>query len=133
MADTESENNDERLQVLRMINAIKLANRAQVPPSVLSYHIARNNSDIRFVTSAGQPDNNNMDQTNKKPEQDKVTDTMSSSYGEAYATRSDEEGFGGIYGGNKEDEENIKHGKAPEYETKQGSEVKEKEKARNQP
>ncbi|KAH0699037.1 hypothetical protein KY284_013252 [Solanum tuberosum] len=119
-----------------MINAIRLANRAQLPPShVLSYHIARNNLDIRFrqvVTSAGQPDNN-MNQTNKKPEQDKATDTMSSSYGEAYATRSDEEGFGGIYGGNKEDEENIKHGKAPEYETKQGSEVKEKEKARNQP
>ncbi|KAK4710216.1 hypothetical protein R3W88_004729 [Solanum pinnatisectum] len=123
-------------KVLRMINAIRLANRAQLPPSVLSnplaYHIARNNSDIRFVTSAGQPDNNNMDQT-KKPEQDKAADTMSSSYGEAYATRSDEEGFGGIYGGNKEDEENIKHGKAPECETKQGSEVKEKEKARNQP
>lgn len=38
---------------------------------------------------------------------------MSSSYGDAYATRSDEEGFGGIYGGNKEDEENIEHGKAP--------------------
>lgn len=38
---------------------------------------------------------------------------MSSSYGDAYATRSDDEGFGGIYGGNKEDEENIKHGKAP--------------------
>ncbi|TMW99487.1 hypothetical protein EJD97_002468 [Solanum chilense] len=124
-----------------MINTIKLANRAQIPPSVLSnplpYHIARNNSDIRFrqfVTSAGQPDNNNnMDQTNNKPQQDKAADTMSSSYGDAYATRSDEEGFGGIYGGNKEDEENIEHGKAPEYETKQGSEVKEKEKARNQP
>jgi len=26
---------------------------------------------------------------------------MSHSYGEGYATRSDEEGFGGIYGGNQ--------------------------------
>ncbi|XP_055804744.1 uncharacterized protein LOC129873641 [Solanum dulcamara] len=122
-----------------MINAIRLANRTQLPPSVLSnplpYHIARNSgvTDIRFrqvVTSAGQPDNN-MDQT-KKPKQDKPSETMSSSYGDAYATRSDDEGFGGIYGGNEEDEENIKHCKAPEYDAKQGSEVKEKEKTRNQ-
>ncbi|MCE3216189.1 hypothetical protein HAX54_005336 [Datura stramonium] len=124
-----------------MINAIRLANRAQPPPSVLSnplpYHIARSSaSEITFrqvVTSAGQPDHN-MDHTKKPaPDQEhKAADTMSSSYGDAYATRSDEEGFGGIYGGNKEDEENIKHGKAPEYDTKQGSEVEEKEKARNQ-
>ncbi|XP_019267708.1 PREDICTED: uncharacterized protein LOC109244985 isoform X2 [Nicotiana attenuata] len=61
-----------------------------------------------------------------------ILDTMSSSFGDGYATRSDEEGFGGIYGGNKEDEEKIIHGKAHEYDTNQGSEVKEKEKARNQ-
>ncbi|CAA3001368.1 Hypothetical predicted protein [Olea europaea subsp. europaea] len=38
------------------------------------------------------------------------------SFGEGYATRFDEEGFGGIYGGNqtisKEDEEKIVHGNA---------------------
>ena len=28
-------------------------------------------------------------------------DTMSHSFGEGYATRSDEEGFGGVYGGNQ--------------------------------
>jgi hypothetical protein len=28
-------------------------------------------------------------------------DVMSHSFGEGYATRSDEEGFGGIYGGNQ--------------------------------
>lgn len=33
-----------------------------------------------------------------------------SSFGEGYATRSDEEGFGGIYGGNQEDEEKVVHG-----------------------
>ncbi|KAK4347972.1 hypothetical protein RND71_034311 [Anisodus tanguticus] len=124
-----------------MINAIRLANRAQPPQFVFSnplpYRIGRNSGgEIRFrqvVTSAGQSDN--MDQT-KKPAADKeehtTEDTMSSSYGDAYATRSDDEGFGGIYGGNKEDEENIKQGKAPDYDTKQGSEVKEKEKARNE-
>lgn len=36
-----------------------------------------------------------------------------SSFGEGYATRSDEEGFGGIYGGNQEDEEKIVHGNTP--------------------
>ncbi|KAH0700264.1 hypothetical protein KY285_014513 [Solanum tuberosum] len=36
-----------------------------------------------------------------------------SSYGEGYATRSDEEGIGGIYGGNQEDEEKIDHGNTP--------------------
>ncbi|KAL6520054.1 hypothetical protein OROHE_017197 [Orobanche hederae] len=64
-----------------------------------------------------------------------VRDTMSS-FGEAYATRSDDEGFGGIYGGNqylhKDTEDKNVHGEAPELERSQGSEVKEKEKARNQ-
>lgn len=53
-----------------------------------------------------------------------------SSFGEGYATRSDEEGFGGIYGGNqyvsKEGEEKD------EFDHNQGSHVKEKEKARHQ-
>nr|GLL26326.1 uncharacterized protein LOC109177832 [Ipomoea trifida] len=70
----------------------------------------------------------------------KVRDTMSS-FGEGYATRSDEEGFGGIYGGNTQEEEEEHHkiipGNAPaaseEYGENQGSEVKEKEKGRHQP
>ena len=33
---------------------------------------------------------------------------MEESFGEAYATRSDEEGFGGIYGGNDEDNAAMK-------------------------
>ncbi|KAJ0684031.1 hypothetical protein HanLR1_Chr11g0386731 [Helianthus annuus] len=63
-------------------------------------------------------------------------DVMSHSYGEGYATRSDEEGFGGTYGGNQslshEDEDKIVHGNSPDYDKTQGSEVKEKEKARHQ-
>ncbi|XP_009614702.1 uncharacterized protein [Nicotiana tomentosiformis] len=125
-----------------MINAIRLATIRAQPPAVFSnplpYHIGRKSSEIRFrqvVTSSGQPDNSNKMGQTKKPADEaehKAADTMSSSFGDGYATRSDEEGFGGIYGGNKEDEEKITHGKAPEYDTNQGSEVKEKEKARNQ-
>lgn len=39
-----------------------------------------------------------------------------SSFGEGYATRSDEEGFGGTYGGNAEEmpeQDKIVHGKVP--------------------
>lgn len=55
---------------------------------------------------------------------------MSHSFGEGYATRSEEEGFGGTYAPNqtlnKEDEEDeVAH-------ENQGSEVKEKERGRNQ-
>nr|CAB3493428.1 unnamed protein product [Digitaria exilis] len=56
-----------------------------------------------------------------------IRDVMSHSFGEGYATRSEEEGFGGVYGRPDPEE----HGGAddhPEYDTSQGSEVKEKEK-----
>ncbi|KAL3813210.1 hypothetical protein ACJIZ3_014478 [Penstemon smallii] len=91
---------------------------------------------VRFaktVSGSNQPDlSNKMDQN-----QESVSKTGDmSSFGEGYATRSDEEGFGGIYGGNqslsKEDEDKIVHGNALEYDESQGSEVKEKETARNQ-
>lgn len=46
-----------------------------------------------------------------------IRDVMSHSFGEGYATRSDEEGFGGVYGGNQslshEDEDKIVHGNCP--------------------
>ncbi|KHN41981.1 hypothetical protein glysoja_003721 [Glycine soja] len=43
-----------------------------------------------------------MDKTQKpSTEENKQGDTMSHSFGEGYATRSDEEGFGGVYGGNQ--------------------------------
>ncbi|KAH7655762.1 hypothetical protein IHE45_18G032700 [Dioscorea alata] len=61
---------------------------------------------------------------------------MYNSFGDGYGTRSDEEGFGGIYGRNqefsKENEPKPKHGENhSEYDTSQGSKIKEKEKARH--
>ncbi|KAH7673668.1 hypothetical protein IHE45_08G022400 [Dioscorea alata] len=72
-----------------------------------------------------------------KNQQQPYRDVMYDSFGDAYGTRSDEEGFGGVYGRNqelsKENEPKPKHGENHEYDTSQGSEVKEKEKARHQP
>nr|XP_043614736.1 uncharacterized protein LOC122586811 [Erigeron canadensis] len=85
-----------------------------------------------------QETDHNMDkkQDPAAKEVEKKGDVMSHSFGEGYATRSDEEGFGGIYGGNQslsnEDEDKIVNANSPEYDKTQGSEVKEKEKARNQ-
>ncbi|KAL0692121.1 hypothetical protein Bca4012_059301 [Brassica carinata] len=52
---------------------------------------------LSFATASDQQ---KMD---KKPENpsEKTGDVMSHSFGEGYATRSDEEGFGGTYGGNQ--------------------------------
>ncbi|KAI4381158.1 hypothetical protein MLD38_007264 [Melastoma candidum] len=82
------------------------------------------------------PDDN---RENKRDDGDhstvKAGDVMEHSFGEGYATRSDEEGFGGIYGGNdswklkKPGEIDEDH---PDYDKSQGSEVKEKEKGRFQ-
>lgn len=61
---------------------------------------------------------------------------MSHSFGEGYATRCEDDGFGGIYGGNqtvaKADQEQLIHENHHAYDKTQGSEVKEKEKARHQ-
>lgn len=74
------------------------------------------------------------------PKTTSTVDPMSNSFGEGYATRSEEEGFGGVYGGNQRlrpeecDKENVVREKnhSDDYRT-QGSEVKEKEKGRNLP
>ncbi|XP_062209415.1 uncharacterized protein LOC133911223 isoform X2 [Phragmites australis] len=71
---------------------------------------------------------------NARDDMHKTTgDVMTHSFGEGYSTRSDEEGFGGVYGGNDPVEHpgTEIHPSHPEYDTSQGSEVKEKEKARN--
>lgn len=60
---------------------------------------------------------------------------MAHSFGEGYSTRSDEEGFGGIYGRNQASEIKHKdeiHEDHPMYDKTQGCEVKEKEKGRHQ-
>ncbi|CAN6297974.1 unnamed protein product [Urochloa humidicola] len=70
----------------------------------------------------------------KRDDMHKTTgDVMTHSFGEGYSTRSDEEGFGGVYGGNDPVEHpgTEIHPSHPEYDTTQGSEVKEKEKARH--
>ncbi|KAL6637746.1 hypothetical protein ACP70R_025318 [Stipagrostis hirtigluma subsp. patula] len=56
-------------------------------------------------------------------------DVMAHSFGEGYSTRSEEEGFGGVYGRGDPDE--TEHTGHHEYDTSQGSEVKEKERARH--
>ncbi|KAL0378127.1 UNVERIFIED_CONTAM: hypothetical protein Sradi_3118200 [Sesamum radiatum] len=123
-----------------MLNALKSA-RAHQPslcPYSLQNHIARKPSGtVRFVQATAGPkqhdSSDSMDQ--KQDPRSKTGDTMTS-FGEGYATRSDEEGFGGIYGGNqyvvKDADDKNAHANAPEFDQNQGSEVKEKEKARNQ-
>ncbi|GFQ01326.1 hypothetical protein PHJA_002276500 [Phtheirospermum japonicum] len=124
-----------------MLNAVRTA-RAQ-RPSLFSYSylpnhtVTRKPSGVRFAQSVSgpkQPDSS--DEMDPKQDHETKTRDAMSSFGEGYATRSDEEGFGGIYGGNqylrKDGEDKNVHGKDPEFDHSQGSEVKEKEKARNQ-
>ncbi|KAK1357576.1 Late embryogenesis abundant protein [Heracleum sosnowskyi] len=86
---------------------------------------------IKFQHSQAKP--HNMDEAEKsKPKTEHGDAGMTESFGDGYATRSNEEGFGGIYGGNEE--EGV-HGTTAEekgYEKSQGSHVEEKEKARNE-
>ncbi|ESW28932.1 hypothetical protein PHAVU_002G029900 [Phaseolus vulgaris] len=103
----------------------------------LSSKLCREASAVRFCT---KPDSNSgahkMDKSHKPSEETKHGDAMSHSFGEGYATRSDEEGFGGIYGGKQSmpntEKDKIIHENHPAYDKTQGSEVKEKEKARHQ-
>ncbi|XP_073059876.1 uncharacterized protein [Primulina eburnea] len=107
--------------------------RAQTPSTLFpSYQqkIIGKTSKIRYAqAAAGHGESDRMDKLNEQLETDKG-DTMSHSFGEGYATRSEEEGFGGTYARNqtlnKEDEEDkVVH-------ENQGSEVKEKESGRDQ-
>ncbi|CAA3014455.1 Hypothetical predicted protein [Olea europaea subsp. europaea] len=121
-----------------MFNAVRSV-RVQPPSaavfsSQLQNNISRRGRRVRFVQAMSGP--------NQPPSTEKIEKSQESknqrggcidSFGEGYATRSDEEGFGGIYGRNSgEDEETNVHGNAPEYDESQGCEVKEKERARNQ-
>ncbi|ESQ31159.1 hypothetical protein EUTSA_v10005154mg [Eutrema salsugineum] len=116
-----------------MINAFKTIR--SLPSTTVSFfspssRFGRKATGVSFATA---PDQQKMD---KKPEnqKDKNGDVMSHSYGEGYATRSDEEGFGGTYGGNQtfqKDKKEINENH-PDYDKTQGSEAKEKEKSRNQ-
>ncbi|OMO56898.1 hypothetical protein CCACVL1_26187 [Corchorus capsularis] len=115
--------------------------RAQ-PPAIFSSSLqssfGHKSSVVSFrsvKTTATRTENpQSMDQTQKDPNQ-KTGDVMSHSFGEGYATRADEEGFGGIYGDSDQDKIQLDkkiHENHPAYDKTQGSEVKEKEKARHQ-
>ncbi|XP_022854340.1 uncharacterized protein LOC111375703 isoform X1 [Olea europaea var. sylvestris] len=124
-----------------MYNAVRsiriLPPTAAVFSSKLPNNISRIICGVRFAQAMSGP---NQPQSTEKIDQSQESKNQRgetiASFGEGYATRSDEEGFGGIYGGNqsisKEDDEKFVHGNAPEYDKSQGSEVKEKERARNQ-
>ncbi|CAD6214323.1 unnamed protein product [Miscanthus lutarioriparius] len=76
------------------------------------------------------------DKNKRRDDMHKATgDVMTHSFGEVYSTQSDWEGFGGVYGRNDPVEHpgTEIHPSHPDYEydTPQGSEVKEKEKARH--
>ncbi|KAH7673671.1 hypothetical protein IHE45_08G022400 [Dioscorea alata] len=90
-----------------------------------------------FQVKSNSKDQDQDQHMEPKNQQQPYRDVMYDSFGDAYGTRSDEEGFGGVYGRNqelsKENEPKPKHGENHEYDTSQGSEVKEKEKARHQP
>jgi hypothetical protein len=101
-----------KLTYIDMLNGLRLGRAAQYQPSLTSFPIPNSNrisppSFVRFLQSApsttGEMDStkhNSTEPERQSPPESKTVDTMSS-YGEGYATRSDEEGFGGIYGGNQ--------------------------------
>ncbi|GKC35450.1 hypothetical protein Tco_1047834 [Tanacetum coccineum] len=74
---------------------------------------------VRFqqATAGKEEPDRDMDKNKEAEEAQKKGDVMSHSFGEGYATRSDEEGFGGIYGGNqslsREDADKVVHGNSP--------------------
>ncbi|KAH6816055.1 hypothetical protein C2S51_020875 [Perilla frutescens var. frutescens] len=114
-----------------MINAIRLGKPLQ-QPSLTSFSLSNSRrappSALRFLQAAsGEEIMDSKKQSD--PVESKTQDTMSS-LGEGYATRSDDEGFGCIYGSKEKDDDKIVH----ELDHDQGSDVKvkEKEKGRNQ-
>ncbi|CAJ1930115.1 unnamed protein product [Sphenostylis stenocarpa] len=122
-----------------MLHSIKtvLTNPQVSFPRSLSANLGREASPVRLFCT--KPDSNStahkMDKNQEPSEETTHGDVMSHSFGEGYATRCDEEGFGGIYSGNQsipKTERDI-HENHPDYDKTQGSAVKEKEKARHQP
>ncbi|GAA0179954.1 hypothetical protein LIER_30044 [Lithospermum erythrorhizon] len=123
-----------------MFNALKSSTRTQ--PRVLAStglpnRISTKATRVRFmqqgVPGGSQQEKSSMEQ---KPNNNSsnTTDSMSS-LGEAYASRSDEEGFGGVYGKNQylnKEDEHIMDGKTTSNDASQGSLEKEEAAARNQ-
>lgn len=61
-----------------------------------------------------------------------IRDGLSHSFGEGYATRCDDDGFGVVYGGIRSVPKTEQDENHPAVDKSQGSEVQEKEKARHQ-
>ncbi|KAE9606705.1 hypothetical protein Lal_00025654 [Lupinus albus] len=103
-------------------------------PRSLPSNLSRKTSKVRFCTNPDTDRSHKMDKNNTQNPNKEAShgDVISHSFGEGYATRSDEEGFGGIYGGNQSLPDKPIHENHPDYDKTQGSEVKEKEKARHQ-
>ncbi|XP_059639699.1 uncharacterized protein LOC132282087 [Cornus florida] len=127
-----------------MLNAFKSVRSQKLPtlissPPFPSQIGRRISGTVSFrQAAANQPENlDNMaaEQTKINPNS-KTGDMMSDSFGEGYSTRSDEEGFGGIYGSRNqsltEEDKNTIQQNQPAYDKSQGSHVQEKEKARHQ-
>lgn len=114
--------------MLHTIKTVLTHPPASLFPRSLSSNLGRETSAVRFT----QPDTEKMDKTQKPSEEDTHGDVMSHSFGEGYATRSDEEGFGGIYSRNQTHPDKSIRENHPAYDKTQGSEVKEKEKGRHQ-
>ncbi|XP_023543425.1 uncharacterized protein LOC111803315 [Cucurbita pepo subsp. pepo] len=121
-----------------MMNAIRFARSP--PPIVLTLPLPpqlrridlpelRSRQLISFSTA---PDQNPQNMDDSKNTAKQTEDLMTDSFGHAYASRSEEEGFGGIYRSVESTDEGAENEKKPEYDKSQGSEVKEKEKARHQ-
>ncbi|XP_010254863.1 PREDICTED: uncharacterized protein LOC104595702 isoform X2 [Nelumbo nucifera] len=124
-----------------MLHAFRLV-RTQphplVPSTQLPSSLGRKTSIVRFPQARAEsrkPEKReNMDKT--QHQKDKSGALMSDSFGEGYSTRSDEEGFGGIYGGNQALPKSVVdkacNPESSDFDKTQGSEVKEKEKGRHQ-
>ncbi|CAL9759570.1 unnamed protein product [Musa acuminata subsp. burmannicoides] len=118
--------------MLRLGHSVAGVIRLNPSPIALLTPVGRRGGAVCFVSGATpEKEERKMDEDEDEEQHADSDNTyqgdaMSHSFGEAYATRSDWEGFGGIYGRNPSD---ITH---PEYDKAQGSGVKEKEKAPNQ-
>ncbi|KAM5576180.1 hypothetical protein ABKV19_007181 [Rosa sericea] len=130
--------------MIHAIKSIRTQSRSlTITPSLHpSSYLGRKASRVGFrqasaTTQSTEPDSEpDMEENLADNPHKKSGDVMSHSFGEAYATRCEDDGFGGIYGGKqsvaKVEQEQLIHENHPDYDRTQGSEVTEKEKARHQ-
>ncbi|XP_007202748.1 uncharacterized protein LOC18771123 isoform X1 [Prunus persica] len=127
----------------KMINAFKtfrtqsaaLTFSTPLPPPP---GLGRKASGVRFkqtttLRSSESDSEHNMDKPEPNPtEKTRDRDSLSHSFGEGYATRCDDDGFGVVYGGIRSVPKTEQDDNHPAVDKSQGSEVQEKEKPRHQ-